>query len=284
MRPARPACAGRPGLQPDEGQACRPGRSAGQRPPRRARPCFWTRSTAPPSAARSPSWSARATPSWPRRCPKPGASTRTGPPAPMPGPADAPVLNAVAGWPRSRASAKPWPGPCAETGLDMSRFPTAPTWCLGWAVPLSPPVRPPYPGREERPGRHLAARVPRPGRHRRRPHRHLPQRAVLPDRPPPWQGQGPGRGGPVNLLVIIWHLLKDPRPGSPTSATATAGHADVNRKLRNHIRQIQALGFEVALTKARNPHTVLAGPITTPGPGPAARQPISREGIARSAG
>ena len=87
----------------------------------------------------------------------------------------------------------------AGTGLDMSRFPTAAHLVsLGRAVPVGPPVRPPHPGREEGPGQHLAARQPRPGRHRRRPHRHVPRRALLADRPPPRQGQGPGRRRPVH--------------------------------------------------------------------------------------
>jgi hypothetical protein len=52
-------------------------------------------------------------------------------------------------------------------------------------------------------------------------------------------------------LVIIWHLLKDPAarftdlgPGYYQART------DIDRKLRNHIRQIQALGSDISLTKA----------------------------------
>jgi hypothetical protein len=54
-----------------------------------------------------------------------------------------------------------------------------------------------------------------------------------------------------SILVIIWHLLADPAarftdlgPGYYQACT------DTNRKLRNHIRQIQALGFAVTLTRA----------------------------------
>ena len=53
-----------------------------------------------------------------------------------------------------------------------------------------------------------------------------------------------------SILVITWHLLADPEarftdlgPGYYQSRT------NQDRKLRNHIRQIQALGFDVALTK-----------------------------------
>ena len=48
-----------------------------------------------------------------------------------------------------------------------------------------------------------------------------------------------------------WHLLSD-----PAARFTDLGHGyyqartDTDRKLRNHIRQIQALGFDVALTKA----------------------------------
>jgi transposase len=53
-----------------------------------------------------------------------------------------------------------------------------------------------------------------------------------------------------SILVIIWHLLAD-----PAARFTDLGYGyyqtriDLDRKLRNHIRQIQALGFEVNLTK-----------------------------------
>jgi hypothetical protein len=53
------------------------------------------------------------------------------------------------------------------------------------------------------------------------------------------------------VALIIWHLLADPAarytdlgPGYYQART------DTDRKIRNHIRQIQALGFEVIITKA----------------------------------
>ena len=84
----------------------------------------------------------------------------------------------------------------AEIGLDMSRFPTAARWCPGPGCAPQPASPVPAPGRQEGPGRHLAAQRPRPGRQRRRAHRDLPRRPVPPDRPPPRQGQGPGRRRP----------------------------------------------------------------------------------------
>jgi transposase len=53
-----------------------------------------------------------------------------------------------------------------------------------------------------------------------------------------------------SILVIIWHLLKNPE-----ARFTDLGHGyyqarlDTDRKLKNHIRQIQALGFTVTLTK-----------------------------------
>jgi transposase len=54
-----------------------------------------------------------------------------------------------------------------------------------------------------------------------------------------------------SILVIIWHLLNDPAtrftdlgPGYYQART------DKDKKIKNHIRQIEALGFTVTLTKA----------------------------------
>ena len=53
-----------------------------------------------------------------------------------------------------------------------------------------------------------------------------------------------------SILLIIWHLLSDQSPGTPT---LTPGYyqtrTGTDRNLRDHVRQIQALGFEVTVTK-----------------------------------
>ena len=135
----------------------------------------------------------------------PGAGTGRG----------APVLDAV-----TRLAQIPGLSPdlartiIAETGLDMSRFPTA-AHLVSWAG-LCPSARqsgPPVPGRQEGPGRHLAARGPRPGLGQRGPHRHLPRRALRPDRPPPRQGQGPDRHRPLHA----GHHLASARTALKTS-------------------------------------------------------------------
>ena len=54
-----------------------------------------------------------------------------------------------------------------------------------------------------------------------------------------------------SLLVIIWHLLRDPQA---RYADLGPGHyqnrIDKTRKARNHIRQLEALGYTVTLTQA----------------------------------
>ena len=54
-----------------------------------------------------------------------------------------------------------------------------------------------------------------------------------------------------SILVIIWHLLTDPTTRyhdlGPDYYTS---RLDNNRKTRNHIRGLQALGYTVTLTPA----------------------------------
>ena len=76
----------------------------------------------------------------------------------------------------------------AETGLDMTRFPT----------PAHHPVRARHPRRARRQGQPLPERRARPGRRRGRANRHLPGPAPPPHRQAPRQAQGPGRGRPLH--------------------------------------------------------------------------------------
>ena len=116
-------------------------------------------------------------------------------------------------------------------------------------MPVGPPARASHPGRQEEPGRHQAARQPRPGRHRRRPHGHFPRRALLAIA----RRRGKAKAQVAvagSILVIIWNLLKDPAarftdlgPGYYQART------DKVKKIKNHIRQIEALlGHPITIT------------------------------------
>ncbi len=53
------------------------------------------------------------------------------------------------------------------------------------------------------------------------------------------------------ILVIIWHLLSDPTARFyDLGADYHTRRIDNDRKARNHIRQLQALGYNVTLTPA----------------------------------
>jgi transposase len=54
-----------------------------------------------------------------------------------------------------------------------------------------------------------------------------------------------------SILVIIWHLLANAEARyTDLGYGYHQARTDTNRKLRNHIRQIQALGFNVTITQA----------------------------------
>ena len=51
--------------------------------------------------------------------------------------------------------------------------------------------------------------------------------------------------------MIVWHLLADPAARyHDLGAGYYASRIDKNRKTRNHIRQLEALGYTVTLTQA----------------------------------
>jgi transposase len=54
-----------------------------------------------------------------------------------------------------------------------------------------------------------------------------------------------------SILVIVWHLLADPTARfHDLGADFSTNRTNTDRKTRNHIRQLQALGFTVTLTPA----------------------------------
>jgi transposase len=166
---------------------------------------------------------------------------------------DAPVLNAV-----TRLAEIPGLSPdlartiIAETGLDMSRFPTA-AHLVSWAG-LCPSARQSGP----------RTRAGKKGRGDTWLRGALGQAAINAARTATFLGERYGRiarrrgkakaqvAVARSILVIIWHLLADPAarftdlgPGYHQART------DTDRKLRNHIRQIEALlGHPITIAKA----------------------------------
>jgi transposase len=163
----------------------------------------------------------------------------------------APVLPAIARLDEvTGISAELAAGVIAETGLDMSRFPTA-AHLVSWAG--------------------LAGRTIQSGPRRRNGRGHgnthlrgyLCQAVMGAAGTATFLGQryariarrrGAARAQVAvarSILIIIWHLLADPAAryhdlGPAHYHTKT----DHNRKTRGHIRQLQALGYTVTLTPA----------------------------------
>ena len=165
---------------------------------------------------------------------------------------DAPVLNAVArlaqipGLREDQARTI-----IAETGLDMTRFPTA-NRLVSWAG-LCPSAR--QSGPRTRAGKKGQGNTYLRGA--------LGQAAIGAAGTDTFLGERfnriARRRGKTkaqvavarSILVIIWHLLSHPE-----ARFTDLGHdyyqarLDTDRKLKNHIRQIQALGFDITITKA----------------------------------
>ena len=138
----------------------------------------------------------------------------------------------------------------AETGLDMRRFPTA-GHLVSWAG-LCPTAR--QSGPRTRAGKKGQGNTWLRG--------HLGQAAAGAARTATFPGEryhriarrrGKAKAQVAvarSILVIIWHLLAD-----PSARYTDLGYGyyqdrtDKDRKLRNHMRQIEALGFTVTLNK-----------------------------------
>ena len=177
--------------------------------------------------------------------------TAAGEPSPDPGP-DASVLPAdarlaeIPGVSLELARAI-----IAEVGLDMSRFPTA-AHLVSWAG-LAPAARQSGP----------RARKPKKGQGDGYLRRYCTQAANGAGQTGTFLGERLRRlsrqlGGTRarcavgrSILVIIWHLLAD--PGARYTDLGADWHArktDRDKKIRGHLRQLQALGLQVTVTPA----------------------------------
>jgi transposase len=165
---------------------------------------------------------------------------------------DAPVLSAVA-----RLAEIPGISPdlarsiIAETGLDMTRFPTA-AHLVSWAG-LCPSAR--QSGTRTRAGKKRKGNTWLRGS--------LGQAAAGAARTTTFLGEryhriarrrGKAKAQVAvarSILVIIWNLLSNPETRyTDLGYGYHQARTDTSRKLRNHVRQIQALGFDVTITQA----------------------------------
>jgi transposase len=165
---------------------------------------------------------------------------------------DAPVIPAV-----TRLAEIPGLSPMlaraiiAEVGLDMARFPTA-GHLVSWAG-LCPSAR--QSGTRTRAGKkgqgngYLRASLGQAAIGAARTATFLGERYHRIARR---RGKAKAQVAVArSILVIIWHLLSNPEARyTDLGYGYHQARTDIARKLRNHIRQIQALGFEVALTTA----------------------------------
>ena len=140
----------------------------------------------------------------------------------------------------------------AEIGLDMSRFPALQA-LVSWAG-LTPTARQPGPrkGRGKKGhGNTYAKRIAVLAAHAAaNTDTFLGERfRRLASRP---GGGGRKKAGCAvgrSILIIAWHLLKDPAARyRDLGPDRHARHTDRSRKARGHIRQLQALGYDVTAT------------------------------------
>ena len=81
-----------------------------------------------------------------------------------------------------------------------------------------------------------------------------------------------------SILVIVWHLLADPTARyHDLGAGYYASRIDKDKKARNHIRQLQALGFAVTLTQQQPDPSLQPHPYPKPASPAAAAYPVRAE-------
>jgi transposase len=164
---------------------------------------------------------------------------------------DAPVLPAV-----TRLAAIPGISPdlaraiIAETGRDMSRFPTA-AHLVSWAG-LCPSARQSGPrtraGTKGQGDSWLRSALSQAANGASRTQTFLGERYHRIARR---RGKAKAQVAVARSILVNWHLLKDPEARfTDLGPGYHAARLDTGRKLRNHIQQIQALGFDVTITPA----------------------------------
>jgi transposase len=165
---------------------------------------------------------------------------------------DAPVLPAAA-----RLAEIPGISPdlaatiIAETGLDMTRFPTA-AHLVSWAG-LCPAANQSGPraraGRKKHGNAYLRGALGQAALGAARTGTFLGERYRRVARR---RGKAKAQVAVArSILTIIWHLLADPAARyTDLGPDYVASRTDRDKKIRNHVRQLQALGMQVTLNPA----------------------------------